>query len=257
MRRGLVLGAVVAALIAGILLATGALRGPGPTASGLPSPTRSAVRTPSPTPRPTPTPTPRPTPSPTPSPTPAPTATTFVSTDGYTITLPPQWAALAVDPEDVGPLLDLLGTQQPEVADLVRTYLDLSGARISMITLDNDPEHAGPGIPPNANILVQSSLGLPLDFVAAGVAEVIGRLPGVTTDVTRERVSLPAGDAIRMTFEVSTEGGTGPTGALVSYLIVRDGDAYVVTFVTLKEQLGRDGPVFDEMIRSLCFGTCP
>jgi hypothetical protein len=155
-------------------------------------------------------------------------------------------------------LLDLLGTQQPAVADLVRDYLQLSNARISMVALEGGLPGSG-GLPANANVLVQSSLGLPLSLVSSFVSSAIGQLPGVVGPVTRETVSLPGGEAARLRFEVQVdvEGTVLPTTALESYILIRGEEAYVVTFVTSADQLADDQPVFDGIIQSLCFEACP
>ena len=45
------------------------------------------------------------------------------------MTFPALWSTLAVSGGDVEPLLELLGSNQPGIADLVRNYLSASGAR--------------------------------------------------------------------------------------------------------------------------------
>lgn len=174
----------------------------------------------------------------------------FQSVDGYELTLPPLWAGLAVDVDDVEPLLTVLGSQQPEVVELIRTYLQISGARVSMVALDNDPAHGGGSIPPNANVLVQPTFGFPDEFVVGVVSSALGRLPGVVAPPTRESVTLPAGPATRFRFDIRTGGGTG---SLATYLLIRGGSAYLVTFVTVAEQLPRDEPIFQAVVNSFRF----
>ncbi|MBA3307779.1 MAG: hypothetical protein H0T04_03740, partial [Chloroflexi bacterium] len=138
-------------------------------------------------------------------------------------------------------------------------YLELSGARISMVGLDGGLGGAAIALPANANVLIQPSLGLPLAFVSGLVSTAIERLPGVTGPVTRDIISLPAGEAARLSFEVEvdTGGASLPTTALESYILIRGDDAYVVTFVTSADQVGADRRVFDGIIESLCFEACP
>lgn len=249
---------VVALIVVGVvayLVVSGDLFGP-PAAPSSTSPSGAGAispsTTPTPTALPTPTPTPRPTPtpSPTPSPTPAPTATVFGSIDGYELTLPPLWDGLAVAPEDVDALLAVLASQQPEVVELIRTYLEISAARVSMVALENDPAHSGGVIPANANVLVQPTFGFPDEFVAGVVASALGRLPGVVAPVTRESVALPAGPATRFRFDVTTSSGTG---SLATYLVIRGERAFLVTFVTAADQLARDEPAFQSIIGSFRF----
>jgi hypothetical protein len=173
------------------------------------------------------------------------------------MTMPPGWFALAVGEGEVDALLGLLGSQQPEVADVIRSYLEVSGGRVSMVGLDTDPDHASGGIPPVANVLIQPNAGLTLDFSGFVVAQVLGQLPGVTGDVTRESVVLPAGEAIRLRYAIVTAGGSGQTVALTTYLTMRGAEAFLFTFATPAEQEPRDSPVFDAMMQSVCFEDCP
>jgi len=261
MRRAVLLLAGLIAIGALIFVALGGPTGPGPgpTASPSSGPTPSPTTSPTPTPTPSPTPSPSPSPSPTPSPTPEPTPTVFRSADGYAITLPVGWLALPVEDADVDALLDLLGSQQPAVADLVRDYLELTNARISMVALEGGLGGTGSALPANVNVLIQPSLGLSLSFVSSLVGSVIEELPGVTGPVTTENVSLPAGEAARLRFQVQvdTEGVTVPATALESYILIRGSEAYVITFVSAADQVGDDQPVFEEIIGSLCFDACP
>jgi hypothetical protein len=171
------------------------------------------------------------------------------------MTFPGGWWVVPLAADEIGPLLDLLGSQQPEVADLVRRYLDLSGARASIAALDTDPEHSDGGIPPNANVLIQPTGGLPLTLVAPVVNSAISQLPGVQQPITQESVALPAGDAVRFTFRVATTStdGTASTGVLRTYLLTRGTNGFLVTFVTTEQQLARDEPTFDSIIGSFRF----
>lgn len=251
---------VVALLVVGVvalLMANGTLLGPGPIRSTPSTPPASGAaalgpttsRTASPRPTPAPTRTPTPSRSLTPSPALAPTATVFQSIDGYELTLPPLWDGLAVDPEEVDALLAFLASQQPEVVELIRTYLEISGARVSMVALDNDPAHGGV-IPPNCNVLLQPTFGFPDEFVAGVVASALGRLPGVVAPVTRESVNLTAGPATRFRFDVRT---AAETMSLATYLLIRGERAFLVTFVTAGDQPAGDEPAFQSIIGSFRF----
>ena len=119
-----------------------------------------------------------------------------------------------------------------------------------MVGLDTDPLRAGASIPPNANVLIQPTFFLPLDFVGGVVEGVIKQLPGVTGDVTKESITLPAGNAIRFTFQLVARPprarhrpGTPPDVPVDARR-----QRYLVTFVTLSDQVARDTPAFDQII---------
>lgn len=165
--------------------------------------------------------------------------------------MPSGWLVLPVTGDDIGPLLDLLGQSQPDVAQLIRTYLDVSGAKVSLVGVD-PALAAGGGLPPSAIVLLQPTLGFSLDLVGGVVGGALGRVPGVVGGVQKLKVALPQGDAIRFTFDVQTAAATGNI-RLVQYLIVRGSQGYLVTFTTQASQIERDGPVFDRIIGSLTF----
>jgi hypothetical protein len=232
-----------------------------PTTSRPPTPSSTAssqapTSSPSPTASPTATPTfAGPTPTFTQTPSPAPSPTTIVSPDGYTLALPASWVALPVTGGDITALLSLLGQAQPGVANLIKSYLDVTGAKVSLVGLDPAGTAAG-GLPAGAIVLLQPNpLGLSLDFLGGVVGVALGRVPGLVGGVQKEKVQIASGEAIRFTFDVGASGASGApvTGRLVQYLVVRGRQGYIITFTTSSDHIARDGPLFDAIIASLTF----
>lgn len=223
------------------------------TQTGHPAVSLPPAGTPVPVPTATPTATPSPTLRPTPTPSPSGPVRYDRSGDGYALSLPASWLVLDLSAGDLDALVTQLGQTQPQLAGFLRAYLGLTGGRgFSLLGLDLAPERLTGGLPPNVNVVVQPSLGLSLDFFAQITVGALQRLPGISGPVQQERVALPAGEAFKASYGVSA----GPPGAevrtaVVHYLIVSGGRAYVVTFTTREEDLARDSPVFDAIVRSL------
>jgi hypothetical protein len=235
---------------------------PGPTpspTSALPtvtpasqSPTSSPSPAATPSPPPSPSPTPPPTPTPSPSPTVAPTSFVFTSNDGYAMTIPAGWTATAVGPDDIGLLLSVLGASNPDLANLVRSILDLTHARASMV--GGDLRDASAKVPPNVTVLIQSSGGLPLELVGTVVEQLVNRVPGITGSAAKAKVNLPSGDAIRLDYQVQPSGGGGLI-SLRTFVILNGSQAFLVTFTAASDRFSDQQPIFDEMVNSLRFGV--
>ena len=84
------------------------------------------------------------------------------------MTLPAGWVVIPVAGQDINALLGLLGQAQPQVAELIRQYLAISGASVS--TVAADPRGALTGLPPSAIVLLQPTLGFSLDLAGGVVA---------------------------------------------------------------------------------------
>jgi hypothetical protein len=169
------------------------------------------------------------------------------------MTLPAGWVVIPVAGQDINALLGLLGQAQPQVAELIRQYLAISGASVS--TVAADPRGALTGLPPSAIVLLQPTLGFSLDLAGGVVATAISQVPGVGA-VERQKVALPAGEAIRLSYEVAATAAPGqpPINArLIQYLFVRGNQGYLLTFTTLSNQVDRDLPVFDAIAGSVTF----
>jgi hypothetical protein len=168
------------------------------------------------------------------------------------MTMPGGWTATAVGPNDIEPLLNLLGASNPDLSNLVRNILDLTHARASMV--GGNLRDTSVAVPPNVTVLIQPSGGLPLDFVGPVVEQLVKRIPGVIGSPVRDKVSLPFGDAIRMDYQVQPDGGGAPI-SLRTFVIVRGGQTFLFTFAASTDHFGDQVPTFDQMINSVQFSV--
>jgi hypothetical protein len=165
------------------------------------------------------------------------------------MTMPAGWTATAIGPNEIGLLLTLLGTSNPDLADLVRNILDITQAQASMV--GGDLREASGSVPPNVTVLIQPSGGLPLDFVGPIVEQLVKRIPGVVGSTSRVKVGLPSGDAIRVDYQVQP--GNGALTTLRTFVIVRGSQTFLVTFGAASDRFADQEPTFNGMIDSLRF----
>ncbi|MEA2622001.1 MAG: hypothetical protein QOH61_911 [Chloroflexota bacterium] len=166
------------------------------------------------------------------------------------MTMPAGWTAIAVGQNDIELLLGLLGTSSPDVANLVRSILNLTQARASMV--GGDLRGGAAAVPPNVTVLIQP-VGLSLDLVGPLLEGLVNQIPGIAGSASREKVSLPSGEAMRLNYVVQPSGGGAPI-ALRTFVIVRGSQTILITFTAAAGDFDAQQPTFEGIIQSLRFG---
>jgi hypothetical protein len=170
--------------------------------------------------------------APTTAPTTAPSATagTSVATTGriefadkgFAVTLPDGWTRIDLDSQDLDSLLKAAGESNPALAQAYSAQIkSMLAAGLVLFAFGPDPV-AGT----NVNILVAPSFGVSMDLLEqASVAQVKSIASG---DVSTDRVTLPAGQALHLKYSLAS--GNLPSGpAVEQYVLVTDKDQYVVS----------------------------
>ena len=218
-------GPFLAAGLAAVLAACG-----GTSPSAQPS-TASQAAAPSPPDAPTEAPTPAPTDAPTPAPTDAPSAAPSagaslattgrieVADAGFAITLPEGWTRVDLNAQDMDAILEQFSALDPETAQAYAQQIQgllAAGLRVFAFS---------PDLSANVNVLTIPAMGVSLDLIEQlNVTQVEQFAVG---DVSSERVDLPAGEAIHLTYDV--DNGAGQQVSLDQYLLIADGQQLVVT----------------------------
>jgi hypothetical protein len=212
-----------------------------------------STATSSPTEAPEPTPSPNPTEASTPEPTtsqaPAsastggPVGTTGRIVDeeaGYAVTLPDGWLRLDLSEGDIEQFFETgLDAMSPEAAQLLQgqvTAMLASGMRFFAI----DQAGVTPEFAPNMNILVTPTGGTSLDLLEQViVGQLEATLPDIAGEIETERLTLPSGDSLRMSYalDVDPTGGSAMQVAIHQFLII---DGAQGIFLTVS------GPASDE-----------
>ena len=157
-----------------------------------------------------------------------------VPENGFSVAVPSGWNA--VKPGEVLSDEDLenFRSENPEI----RAYIDaISGPDSPIKFLAFDP--AGKEeFATNLNVVVLPlSAGVTFAAWAKAAAAEIDGLPTRSGPVEEDRVELPAGEALRLSYDQKFQvGDADKTVATLQYGLVGEGRAYILTFTTLPEQ---------------------
>ena len=133
----------------------------------------------------------------------------------------------------------------------------MRSGQVQMFAFDPGPRTLASGFANNVNVI---HVGDPGDDDLASIAEQVANAVALQVPVEgRIRTStttLPAGEAavLRYRWTVNTPGQGSFPVAVTQYLIVTDGDGYIVTFSGLQADEERDRSTWEAMATSFRFG---
>ena len=171
-------------------------------------------------------------PSPSVAATASPTAAASVATTGriavpehrFSVTLPEGWTRIDLGAQDIDAMLNAAGSMNPDLADLYSQQIRAMAAQ-GLVVFAFGPD-AGMGS--NLNILSTPSMGLSLDFLEqANLAQLKALTNG---EIAPERVQLPAGEAIHLSYSMSA--GTGMPAPSIEQYFLLNGDKQLVVSIT-------------------------
>jgi hypothetical protein len=171
-------------------------------------------------------------PSPSVAATASPTAAASVATTGriavpehrFSVTLPEGWTRIDLGAQDIDAMLNAAGSMNPDLADLYSQQIRAMAAQ-GLVVFAFGPD-AGMGS--NLNILSTPSMGLSLDFLEqANLAQLKALTNG---EIASERVQLPAGEAIHLSYSMSA--GTGMPAPSIEQYFLLNGDKQLVVSIT-------------------------
>jgi hypothetical protein len=165
----------------------------------------------------------------------------------FSLGVPSSWTAITRDELEETGALDRFAKDNPAVAPVLDGVLQ-PGSPVKFFALDPSVEH---GFATNVNVVVQDVPDdLELSELAESSAAELESL-GVVQGVKTTEVSLPAGQAVKITFRLQARYGTASrTVATLQYALLDDGQSYVVTYSTLPELESRYASAFEESARS-------
>jgi hypothetical protein len=181
-----------------------------------------------------------------------------VQGDGFSIGLPDTWESLsAADIADSG-VLDQMREDNPAAAAAIdQAEAAMRSGQVQLFAFDPGPRTVDSGFATNVNVIHVGDTGGEAiadlaDQIAAGVQLQIPIEGEIQSDTT----TLPAGEAAVLTYRwtLNAPGGQTFDVAVTQYLIVTDGDAYIVTFSGLQEAADDDRAGWEAMAASFRFG---
>ena len=145
---------------------------------------------------------------------------------GFAVTLPDGWQSFPVDPVALQKMADAVGTKSAIGQSLQRAIDTGQTAALSFWAFDMGD--AAPGSR-NVTVLTQPAANIPLSLVESAVKGQIAAIGG--SDIVTETVTLPAGEALRLTYTltVPTAAGDEVKTSQALYWIQTDKRTIVVT----------------------------
>lgn len=123
---------------------------------------------------------------------------------GFAVTLPDGWQSFPVDPVALQKMADAVGTTSPIGQSLQRAIDTGQTAALSFWAFDMSD--ATPGSR-NVTVLTQPAANIPLSLVESAVKGQIASIGG--SDIETETVTLPAGEALRLTYTLTVQNAAG------------------------------------------------
>lgn len=142
----------------------------------------------------------------------------------FAVTLPEGWTRIDLGAQDIDAMLDAAGSMNPDLAELYSQQIRAMAAQ-GLVVFAFGPD-AGMGS--NLNILSTPSMGMSLDFLEqANLAQLKALTNG---EIASERVQLPAGEAIHLSYSMSA--GTGMPAPSIEQYFLLNGDKQLVVSIT-------------------------
>jgi hypothetical protein len=167
---------------------------------------------------------------------------------GFSLGVPTSWTAITRDElRDTG-AVERFSKDNPAVAPVLDGVLR-SGSPMKFIALD---PAAKQGFVTNVNVVVQD---VPDDMELADLARSSAadlRTLGVVRGLRTSMVSLPAGDAVKITYRMQLRYGSMTRSvATLQYALIADGNSYVITYSTLPDLEEEYASAFTDSAQSL------
>lgn len=192
---------------------------------GGPASPSTAADTPAPSAATTPAPTVAPTPAPTEAASEAPSASTGggaglpttgrieIPDAGIAVTLPDGWTRIDLTAEDLDAILEAAGQSDPAMAAMLSEQVRaLAAAGLTFFAIGDDITTGE-----TMNVLTTPAMGLSLDLLESLNQAQLEQL-AVEGTLEADRVTLPAGEAIRFAYDLPSQGGAA--ASVVQYALV-------------------------------------
>lgn len=143
---------------------------------------------------------------------------------GFAITLPPGWTRVDLQSGDLEAILAAAGAENPELAELYSAQIQTMLAS-GLVIFAFGPDLA---TGTNLNVLSLPSMGMSLDLLEqANLAQLESLAEG---DITTERVTLPAGEALHLRYAIAS--ASQPTPPTIDQYLVLMGTRQLMVSVT-------------------------
>lgn len=181
-----------------------------------------------------------------------------VQGDGFSIGLPDSWESLsAADIANSG-VIDQMREDNPDAAAAIdQAEAAMRSGQVQLFAFDPGPRTVDSGFATNVNVIRIGDTGdEPIADLAEQAAAGVQLQVPIDGEIETETTTLPAGEAAVLTYRWTLNAPSGQAFdiAVTQYLIVTDGDAYIVTFSGLNDFAADDGASWEAMAASFRFG---
>ena len=172
-----------------------------------------------------------------------------VTSAGYAVTLPSNWFRIEFSKEDINAFAKAgSGSLGPGVSDqLAAQVASLAASNISLYAFRFADADAAIGT--NLNIIVLPSLGLDLATLETLNVQQLQQMVGKDVKITHTRVTLPAGEALRLSYSLAAG---GQPVQLIQHLVL-GGDKQLIMTCTAPGSISKIADECDGMAKSLEF----
>lgn len=149
-----------------------------------------------------------------------------VADKGYAITLPSGWTRLDLSQDAIGDLLDASASSLPqEMQDMLKSQVGQMASTGVSVFAFRQPEGAiAAGT--TLNVLTLPAMPVPLDTFESLIVTQLKGVVGQDTKITTARVQGPAGEFLRLTYDLKM--GAASIGT-VQYLFLGTANQYVIS----------------------------
>ena len=173
--------------------------------------------------------------------------------EGLSITTPPSWATLPLDPESIDAALENFNSSGDArfefMAGQIEQFRDTR--EFKLFGFDQEPS-SSETFHANMSVLVNDS-GLPstLDTYADVSVQQLESYWGVS-DVERQKIQLASGEAVKIGYALPLPVSGDPIGASITqYLLLRCSTGVIVTFTASEEYAEKLDPLFTQIVDTI------
>lgn len=147
---------------------------------------------------------------------------------GFALTLPTQWTRIDLGPNGLSEILKASASSLPEnMANLLNSQIGTMAASGVSIFAFRSPDASMPA-GTTLNVLSLPSLGLTIDTYESLVVGQLKSVLGQDVEVATARVKGPAGEFLRLTYDLKVTGSPTSIGT-VQYLFISPTHQYVIS----------------------------
>lgn len=167
---------------------------------------------------------------------------------GFAVTLPDGWESLPLDPTQLQQVIDTLPADS-QLSQLLQSQAGSAALKaLAMWAFDVSPNSPA-GVNRNMNVIAQPPSSFDLSQMESAVKAQLGTLQGVG-QIDSEIVTLPAGDALKLSYSLATPGSTATGVATTQYYVQLPKSTLIVSFTS--EPGATDAAAdFDSIMQSL------